>query len=398
VPSTFTTNTGIEKIADGEQSGLWGQTTNRNFDIIDRALNGSTAITLSGTTHTLTTSNGALSDGQFGVLSFGGSPSGPNTVTIAPNTAQKFYWVRNNTAQNVILSQGSGSTVTLIPGATKAIYTTGGGTGASVVDLTATFFGNVTGNLTGNVTGNLTGNVTGDVSGNAGTATALQTARTIGGVSFNGTANINLPGVNQTGNQNTTGSAASLTTPRTINGVSFNGTADITLPTVNITGNQTIDGAKTFNASVNIGGATAGDKNLFLQNNTRSVYFYLQASGGDAGLWDQTSNAGRWVTDTSGNFTATGNVTAFSDLRLKTDLVEIQDALSKVAKLTGYTYTRADTGERQTGVVAQDVQQVLPEAVIESGDTLAVAYGNMVGLLVEAIKELTARVEALEAR
>ncbi len=62
-------------------------------------------------------------------------------------------------------------------------------------------------NITGNVTGNLTGNVTGDVSGNAGTATALQTARNIGGVSFDGTASIDLPGVNTSGNQDTSGTA-----------------------------------------------------------------------------------------------------------------------------------------------------------------------------------------------
>ena len=70
--------------------------------------------------------------------------------------------------------------------------------------------GDVTGNLTGNVTGNVTGSA-GTVTGNAGTATKLVTARTIGGVSFDGSANINLPGVNTTGSQNTTGSSASCT-------------------------------------------------------------------------------------------------------------------------------------------------------------------------------------------
>jgi microcystin-dependent protein len=136
MPSTFTTNTGIEKIADGEQTGLWGQTTNLNFDIVDRALNGAGAISLSGTTHTLTTSNGVLSDGQFGVLVFGGSPSGTNTVTIAPNTAQKVYWVRNTTAQSVVLTQGSGGNVTVPAGTVKAVYASGAGAGAAVVDLT----------------------------------------------------------------------------------------------------------------------------------------------------------------------------------------------------------------------------------------------------------------------
>lgn len=80
------------------------------------------------------------------------------------------------------------------------------------------------------VIGNTSGTNTGDqtsVTGNAGTATALQNARTIGGVSFDGTANIDLPGVNTTGNQNTTGSAATLTTSRNIGGIAFNGSANI---------------------------------------------------------------------------------------------------------------------------------------------------------------------------
>jgi hypothetical protein len=76
-----------------------------------------------------------------------------------------------------------------------------------------------------------------------GSAATLTTARTIGGVSFNGSANINLPGVNTTGNQNTTGSAATLTTARTIGGVSFNGSANINLPGVNTTGNQNTTGS-----------------------------------------------------------------------------------------------------------------------------------------------------------
>jgi hypothetical protein len=139
MPSTFTTNTGIEKIGDGEQSGLWGQTTNLNFDIVDRALNGVGSITLTGTTHTLTTTNGTLSDGQFAVLIFSGSPSGANTVTISPDTAEKLYWARNDTAQNVILSQGSGTTVTLAPGESKAVAADGGGSTASVIDLTSAF-------------------------------------------------------------------------------------------------------------------------------------------------------------------------------------------------------------------------------------------------------------------
>lgn len=90
---------------------------------------------------------------------------------------------------------------------------------------------------------NATGNQ--NTTGNAASATRLQTARTIGGVSFNGTANINLPGVNTTGNQDTTGNAATATklkTARTIGGVSFDGSANINLPGVNTAGNQNTSG------------------------------------------------------------------------------------------------------------------------------------------------------------
>ncbi len=105
--------------------------------------------------------------------------------------------------------------------------------------------------------------------GNAATSTVLATARTIGGVSFDGSANINLPGVNSAGNQNTTGSAATLTTPRTIGGVSFNGSANINLPGVNTAGNQNTTGsAATLTTARNIAGvAFDGSANISLNNN-----------------------------------------------------------------------------------------------------------------------------------
>ncbi|HGB2019041.1 TPA: tail fiber domain-containing protein [Salmonella enterica subsp. enterica serovar Wangata] len=90
---------------------------------------------------------------------------------------------------------------------------------------------------------NATGNQ--DTTGNAATATKLKTARRIGGITFDGTGDINLPGVNQQGNQNTTGNAATATklqTARSIGGVAFDGTKDISLPGVNQTGNQDTTG------------------------------------------------------------------------------------------------------------------------------------------------------------
>ena len=135
MPSTYTTNGGIEKIATGEQSGSWGTTTNTNFDIIDRITNGVGTITLSGTSSNLQTSDGALSDGQYKALILTGSPSGTHTITVLPNDAQKIYFVNNTTSQSVIFNQGSGSNVTIPANTSDIIYCDGGGASGAVVSL-----------------------------------------------------------------------------------------------------------------------------------------------------------------------------------------------------------------------------------------------------------------------
>ena len=139
MPSSYTANTGIEKPANGEQSGTWGTTTNLNFDISDRGVNGVGTISLSGTTHTLTTSDGSLSDGQYRVLVLGGSPSGTNTITLSPNDAQKLYFVYNDSGESAVFTQGSGGNVTVADGKTAIIYADGGGAAAKVSDFTASF-------------------------------------------------------------------------------------------------------------------------------------------------------------------------------------------------------------------------------------------------------------------
>jgi|694.fasta_scaffold66354_2 hypothetical protein len=113
------------------------------------------------------------------------------------------------------------------------------------------------------------------------------------------------------------------------------------------------------------------------------------------GGWSASSNA--FQMDGSGNLTMLNNVTAYSDARLKTDIVKIENALDKVQQLNGYTYTRTDTGSRQCGVIAQEVMKVLPEVVMGSEETnYSVAYGNMVGLLIEAMKEQQAQIDELK--
>ncbi|EPM3700235.1 hypothetical protein ACTLIH_004693 [Escherichia coli] len=115
---------------------------------------------------------------------------------------------------------------------------------------------------------NVTGGINGSLNGNAATATKLQTARTIGGVSFDGSANIDLPGVNKTGNQNTTGNAATATklqTARTINGVSFDGSKNIELTAEDLNLEQTVELAAGA-LQKNQNGADIPGKDTFAKN------------------------------------------------------------------------------------------------------------------------------------
>lgn len=139
MPSTYAANSGIELIRDGEQSGTWGATTNTNLQIIDRLTNGVVSLTMSGTSFTLTTNDGALSNGQYKVLVLGGSPVNPVTLTVDPNDGQHVYYVKNLCGQTVTVAQGSGSTVAVANGDTKIVYCNGAGATAAVVDLTADF-------------------------------------------------------------------------------------------------------------------------------------------------------------------------------------------------------------------------------------------------------------------
>tara|TARA_B100000927_G_scaffold162692_1_gene131101 strand:- start:18311 stop:21343 length:3033 start_codon:yes stop_codon:yes gene_type:complete len=105
------------------------------------------------------------------------------------------------------------------------------------------------------------------------------------------------------------------------------------------------------------------------------------------------SNTDHFTIDTSGNATATGNVTAFSDERLKSDIKTIDNALDKVSQMRGVTFIKDD--KQGSGIIAQELEKVAPELVLD-GEYKSVAYGNTVGYLIEAIKELKAEIEELK--
>ena len=142
------------------------------------------------------------------------------------------------------------------------------------------------------------------------------------------------------------------------------------------------------------------DLNIEAQLTFDGVTFSVQGTG---------SHAGKFVNAANGDLSATGDLTAFtSDIRLKTEIQPIENAVAKLLKLNGFTYEHNElaeslgyerNGERFSGVSAQDVKEVLPEAVKPApanADYMTVQYEKLVPLLIEAIKELKTEIDELK--
>ena len=226
------------------------------------------------------------------------------------------------------------------------------------------------------------GSFQGPLVGNASTATALQTARIIslagdvsGSVSFNGTSNVSITAV--VANDSHTHDGRYYTEAESDS--RFTASAG-----------DVMTGDLRFNDNVLLTLGTGADAELFCNGS----HMYMDLNAGISNFYIRDGSTTRFTFDDVGHFTATGNVTAYSDRRLKSDIVTIPNALDTVSKLRGVNFTK--DGKASTGVIAQEVQEVIPEVVHEGEEYLSVAYGNLVGVLIEAVKELKAEVDALK--
>jgi hypothetical protein len=338
---------------------------------------GTITATLSGSATSATTATN-LAGGAANRIAYQTSAGISDFITAPTASNQVLNW--NGSAftwsAGTISGIALGSNLATLTFGTFLTGTSYNGSGAVTLATNATNLNtastivarDASGNFTaGTITAALSGNATtsSSTSGNAATATALQTARTINGVSFNGTANITV--------------------------------ADSTkLPLAGgtLTGNLTVSGAGAAILK------TTGDITAYRSGGTTGVIF-LNSAENRYLYYDGTAYQLNVASLVVG-----GNVTAYSDERLKKDWSPLPaDFIERLAKVKAGTYTRIDSGERQAGSSAQEWQKLLPEVVMESTDeakTLALAYGN--AALVAAVKlaeravKLAERVVALEAR
>ena len=264
-------------------------------------------------------------------------------------------------------------------------------TGAATFGSTLAVTGAVTLSSTLAVTGNTT--VTGTL--------AVSGATTLASNGLNvGSGQLVVSGgnVSMSGNLAVTGTSA-FTGNATFSTLSASGAATLS-------STLAVTGATTLNAATTINLASAGALNINTSGTLNGLRFYsggtitgqLGASTTYPFYVANAAGTAMIYSDTSGNFTATANISAYSDAKLKTNVRTIDDALALVEQLRGVYYERIDSGEEGIGVIAQEIRSVFPQAVHENDGTLAVSYGNLVGPLIEAVKILSARVKKLEVR
>ena len=421
--STYVNNLRLNELATGDGSGTWGTTTNLNLELIGQALGWGTRAVANASTDNITIADGASdADRSMALKLTGGGQA--CTITILPNTSSKVWFMFNSTSATLTFTCGSGANIAIPAGGTKVIATDGLGSGGVVYDVLAGL----------NVTGNFTLNADSAVLGFGADIDTTLTHTDGTGLTLNSTNKLCFNDASQF----IQGASA------TVLDIAATDEIELTATLIDVVGNFTNSGTiistgvVTANAGVVVDEMTldadtltatddfiidavgditldaAGDDILLKSAGTHEGNINLASSNltfksivSDKDMIFQGNDGGSAITALTLDMSAAGaatfnnDVTAFSDERLKSNITKIPNALSKVTKMRGVHYVRDATGKDSTGVIAQEMQKVAPELVLTAEDemgTLSVNYGNITGYLIEAIKELSARVKELEAK
>ena len=402
--STYVNDLRLEEIGTGDQSGSWGTTTNTNLELISEAFSYGSEAIADASTHTITLADGASDEARsFYLKCTGGGQA--CTVTIAPNTLSKVWIIENATSYTLTFSQGTGANVAVLASQVKMIATDGAGGGAVVYDLLTDV--NLAGTTVYNALNDGTTTLTSTVAElnimDGVTATAAELNILDGVTATAAELNI-LDGVTSTAAElNILDGVTSTTAELNILDGVTSTTAELNI----------LDGVTSTAAELNIlDGVTSTTAELNILDGVTSTAAEINLVDGITAGTIAASKAvivdgnkditGYRNLTSTGTITAATNVTVSSDIRLKSNIETIDSALDKVKEMRGVYFDRHDTEDkRSVGVIAQEMQEVMPEAVV-TDDTedkyLSVAYGNLVGVLIEAVKELSDKVEKLEAK
>ena len=418
----------IELIGTGEQSGSWGTTTNTNLGTaIEEAIAESVDVPFSSGTVTLTLTNSNASQSARHLrLNLTGTSGGAQNLVVP--TIEKPYLVNNGTADTITVKTSSGSGIGVPSGKTMWVYADG----TNVVDaVTAVSSLQSDGGVTvDNITidgteidlssGDLTLDVAGDILLDAaGEEVIFKDGSTnVGHVSMD-SDNLTIKSLVSDkdvifqGNDGGSGITALTLDMSEAGAASFNST--VTANAGVIVDNITIDGTEidlssgdlTLDVAGDIVLDAGGEEVIFKDGSTNVGHVSLDSDNltikslvSDKDMIFKGNDGGSEITALTLDMSAAGaatfnnDVTAFSDERLKSDIETITNALDKVKEMRGVTFTR--DGRQGTGVVAQEMQKVMPEVVHDKNEYMSVAYGNLVGVLIEAIKELEEKVRKLE--
>jgi hypothetical protein len=352
---------------------------------------------------TLPIANGGTGSTSTQFVALGTNVSGTLPVGNGGTGAATF------TANNVLLGNGTSAFQTVAPGSNGNVLQSNGTTWVSAAAPSGMVYpGAGIPNSTGTSWG------TSYSTSGSGTVVALTTSPSfttpILGTPQSGnfsTGTFTWP----TFNQNTTGSSGSCTG----NAATATNVAGLVANTFTTYGNTattttkgTYYGLLLGNASthLNVMADTSGNGGMYRESSGTWPMYYLVANA-SLGIMGSTTSASAALY-VNGAIIATGNITAFSDRRAKKDIVTIDNALEKTNKLRGVYFKKikedvkdeAHHDKRQIGVIAQEVLEIAPELVVydKENDRYSVAYSSMGGLFIEAIKELTDKVTALEAK
>ena len=440
--STYVNDLRLNELGTGDGSGTWGTTTNTNLELIGEALSfGTEGITTNADTHTTTVADGASDAGRAMYIKYTGTLDSACTITIGPNTMSRVHFIENGTSgsQNIIISQGSGANITIPPGDVKVVYLDGAGSGAAVVDAFASLsvvdlkvqddltlssdsavvsFG-VDGDTTLTHTDGtgLTLNSTNKLCFNDASQFIQGASATVLDIAATDTIELTATTTAIVGNQTVSGTLVPSGVLTANAGVVVD-TMTLDAATLTATGDFTasIAGTVLFDAAGDIVLDAAGDDILLKSGGTHEGNINLASSNltiksivSDKDIIFQGNDGGSAITALTLDMSAAGaatfnnDVTAFSDKRLKTDVTDIENALEKVQQMQGVYYRRNDVenAKMQVGVLAQDMEKILPEVVLTADDemqTKSVDYGKITSVLIEAVKELSAKVKELEGK